>query len=60
MEGFNLGKLVKGNKEAIKIAISTIVGLWTPADPALKVVVGSALKLTLDLIDFWASKVKLE
>jgi len=50
---------LKGNKEAAKLVVSALFGLWIPATPELKLVAGTVLKLVLDLIDFYSSKVEL-
>jgi hypothetical protein len=57
-KGWDWKKWLSGNKEAAKLFVSALFGLWLPADPALKVVAGSALKLALDSVDYWASKVQ--
>ena len=60
LKGWNIPALIKGNKEAIKIVIATILGLWVPVDPTLKFVVGGLGKLALDTLDFYVNKVDLE
>jgi hypothetical protein len=60
LKGWNVIDFLKGNKEVAKIVISAIFGLWIPVQPELKLVMGAASKLCLDMIDFWASEVKLK
>jgi len=59
-DGWDWKAWLRGNKEAAKIVISALFGVWVPATPELKLVAGAGLKLVLDLIDFWASPVSLK
>ena len=54
--GFKVGELIKGNAEAVKIVVSALFALWVPANPALQLVSGAALKLVLDLLHYYTSK----
>lgn len=60
MKGWNIPELIKGNKEAIKIAVSFVFGLWIPVDPTLKFIAGGLGKLALDTLDFYVNKVKIQ
>ena len=59
MKGWNIPALMKGNKEAIKIVVAFVFGLWVPVDPTLKFVVGGLGKLALDSLDFYVNKVEI-
>ena len=59
-KGWNIPELIKGNKEAIKIAVAFVFGLWVPVDPTLKFVVGGLSKLALDTLDFYVNKVEIQ
>ena len=59
-KGWNVTEFLKGNKEAAKLVVAALFGLWVPMDPALKLVSAAASKLVLDLVDFYASKVVLK
>jgi hypothetical protein len=58
-KGWNIGALLKGNKEAAKIIVSFLFGLLVPTDPTLKVLLGGLCKALLDTIDFYSSQVNL-
>lgn len=57
--GFNVFRWIKGNKEAVKLVISALFGLWIPVTPELKVLSAACLKLTLDSIDYYIKEVEL-
>jgi hypothetical protein len=59
-KGWQLGKLLKGNKEAAKIALSFLLGLIVPADPVVKVLVGGIGKALMDTLDFYCTNVELK
>ena len=58
--GFNAFEWLKGNKEAVKLVVSALFGLWIPTTPELKILSAACLKLTLDSIDFFTSNVELK
>ena len=56
-KGWDIGKFLKGNKEAAKLVVAALFGLWIPVQPELKLLAGAVSKLILDIIDYWASQV---
>ena len=58
LQGWQIGKFLKGNKEAAKLVVAALFGLWMPVSPELKLLSGALSKLILDIIDYWASAVE--
>jgi hypothetical protein len=56
--GWNWKLWLKGNKEAFKLVLSALFGLWIPVTPELKLLSGAVLKLFLDTVDYWVSEVE--
>jgi len=60
LTGWKIGELIKGNKEAVKIVAAFLLGLLTPASPAVQVLVGGISKALLDTLDFYCTDVVLK
>jgi len=60
LTGWKIGELIKGNKEAVKIVAAFLLGLLTPANPAVQVLVGGISKALLDTLDFYCTDVVLK
>ena len=58
LEGWSLGKFIKGNKEIIKIVIPAIIGWMTTSNPEMTGLITIVGKAMLDIVDYYCNEHK--